>query len=94
MILVDRAPCAGVVPLDEMLDLHAARPLAEMLLARRGSDLELDASSVRRLGGLCLQVLLSAADAWAEDGRSLALLNPSAAFTEGLACLGVVPSAS
>ncbi len=75
-------------PLDEILDLQAARPLADKLLTRRGEDLELDASEVRRLGGLCLQVLLSADAAWADDGKTLTVAAPSSAFVEGLDRLG------
>ncbi len=93
MIVAHRAPEADALPLDEVLDLQAARPLADSLLARRGSDLELDGSGVSRIGGLCLQVLLSAHDTWAADGKTLSLLNPSAAFVDGLNRLGVATQA-
>ena len=77
-----------VIALDEALDLRAAKPLAEALLARRGADLTLDASGVRRLSSLCLQVLLSAKTTWAADGRSLSVVEPSPAFSDGLRLLG------
>lgn len=80
---------AEAFALPEVLDLRAAGPLAQALRARRGQDLDVDASEVRRLGGLALQVLLAARNAWAEDGRMLALSNPSPAFVEGLERLGV-----
>ena len=85
----DPAEATDVLRLDEVLDLRAARPLLEALRARRGQDLALDASAVRRLGGLCLQALLAAIDAWAADGRRLAFLNPSPGFIDGLERLGV-----
>ena len=74
--------------LPEALDLRAATPLAAELAARRGLDLELDASRVRKVGGQCLQVLLSARAAWASDGLRFGVAASSGEFTEGLALLG------
>ena len=71
-----------------MLDLNAAEPLKAEILARRGQDLTLDGSAVERLGGLCLQVLLSARRIWAADGLNLRLANLSEAFTEQWAAFG------
>ena len=82
-------PGADPLVLDELLDLQAAAPLREALLARRGADLQVDASGVRRLGGLCLQVLLAADGAWSSDGRRLAFLNPAPAFVDALDLCGV-----
>ena len=79
---------AEPLSLTEVLDLRAATPLSQALLARRGADLEVDASEVTRLGGLCLQVLLSAVSTWAADGRALRVVNPSDAFREGARLLG------
>jgi len=42
------------------LDLAAAKPLWTELVATRAQPIEIDASNVERLGGLCLQVLLAA----------------------------------
>ena len=93
-MIIQTRPCAeDALALDEVLDLQAARPLADALLARRGDDLDVDCSGVRRLGGLCLQVLLSAVATWAADGRRLAFLNPAPAFVEGLGLLGVAHAA-
>ncbi len=89
MMLDTRQPGPQALPLPELLDLNAAAPLRQALLERRGEDLEVDASSVRRLGGLCLQVLLSAGSAWAADKHELIFLSPSPAFVEGLDRLGV-----
>ena len=74
--------------LPEMLDLRAAAPLAAELTARRGLDTELDASRVRKLGGQCLQVLLSAHACWQAEGRRFRVVAPSSDFTEGVALLG------
>ena len=76
------------VSLPPVLDLQAAEPLRAELMAQRGRSLTIDASQVSRLGGLCLQVLLSARKTWAEDGVSFRLDEPSEALTEQLAAFG------
>jgi chemotaxis protein CheX len=78
----------SALKLSETLDLCAASSLTEALRAARGQDLELDASDVRRVGGQCLQVLLSATAAWAADGKALSVSNPSSEFIEGVTLLG------
>jgi chemotaxis protein CheX len=75
--------------LPNILDLKVAVPLAEGLLSMRGSDLVIDASRVERVGGQCLQVLVSAAATWQADGLAMDYANSSDAFHEGLAVLGV-----
>jgi chemotaxis protein CheX len=74
--------------LPDVLDLNAAEPLKAELLALRGHDLLLDASAVQRLGGLCLQVLLSARKTWAADGVNLSLGSVSQYWTEQWAAFG------
>lgn len=82
-----RQPDPAMV-LPEVLDLRAAAPLAAELMGRRGLDTELDASRVRKLGGQCLQVLLSAHACWQAEGSRFRVVAPSSDFTEGLALLG------
>jgi chemotaxis protein CheX len=72
-----------------VLDLNAAASLRTALMERRGESLSLDASTVQRLGGLCLQVLLSAARTWGEDGQTFEIAPRSAAFDEALMQFGV-----
>lgn len=43
-----------------VLDLKAAGPLADELLATHGIDIQLDGSAVQRVGALCLQILVAA----------------------------------
>jgi chemotaxis protein CheX len=69
--------------LPQILDLGAAAPLQAELSAARGQPLQLDASGVERLGGLCLQVLIAAQAQWRADAVEFAIANPSAAFAEG-----------
>lgn len=85
----------AVVVLSPVLDIRAAEPLRGELLALRGQAVSLDASRVERLGGLCLQVLLSARRTWATDGQSLTLAASSGAdFSDQWAAFGADPIAA
>lgn len=70
------------------LDLSAAGPLWTQLCASRHQPITLDGSDVERLGGLCLQVLIAAANQWRADGATFALVNASPALAEGLRVAG------
>ncbi len=74
--------------LPQILDFAAAAPLRAELAAARGAPLELDASAVERLGGLCVQVLLAAEAAWRGDGQAFQIINPSPAFAEAARLMG------
>jgi len=76
------------VTLGDALDMTAAAPLAKELLGHRGQPISLNAGNVRRLGGQCLQVLLSAQATWAADGQPFEIVEPSLEFAEGLAQMG------
>lgn len=78
------------VTLAERLDLPQAVPLADSL-RRASGDIDLDAGAVTHLGGLCLQVLLSARQTCHRQGRSLRLLAPSGALLRALADFGLDP---
>ena len=82
---------AKTYTLSEVLDIKAALPLAEGLLAQRGSELMIDASQVERLGAQSLQILLSAVSTWQADGLSLEFVEPSAPFIQGLELFGIDP---
>jgi len=85
---VDIQPSGEVLQLEPVLDLGAAERLHARLAGLRGGPLEIDASQVERLGGLCLQVLLSARQTWAADGHSVRLSHPSPAFDDAWALFG------
>jgi chemotaxis protein CheX len=85
------APSTTILPLPAILDLAAAAPLTERLLAARGSDLSLDGAEVLRVGGQCLQVLLAAAKTWSADRASFEITRPSAEFVEALQRFGIEP---
>jgi chemotaxis protein CheX len=80
---------ALVIDLPAHLDLTAAGPLAERFVAARGEAIAIDASRVERLGGQCLQVLLSAVVTWKADMTPLAISKTSEGFESGLRLLGL-----
>jgi chemotaxis protein CheX len=85
---------AKTVALGDNLDMNAAAPLTAELRAARGAPLALDASAVRRVGGQCLQVLLTAQATWAADGHAFEITTPSPEFAEGVALMGAADLAS
>ena len=76
--------------LPERLDLISARPLAQDIAAI-GGDVLLDASGVRFLGGLCLQILLATRQHCLSGDRSFAITRPSEEFAEAIRTFGVDP---
>ncbi|QYF86190.1 STAS domain-containing protein [Brevundimonas sp. PAMC22021] len=81
----------AVLTLGPVLDLRAAEPLKAELLSRRGKAVALDASGVDRLGGLSLQVLLSARKTWAADGQPFTVQAASDAFATQWEAFGASP---
>lgn len=71
------------------LDLTEAKPLAASLSAFRDQPVTLDAGAVDYLGGLCLQVLLSAVREWRAGGQAFLIAPRSPAFAEALAGFGI-----
>jgi chemotaxis protein CheX len=75
--------------LAEILDRAAAAPLLAELTTRRGRAVVVDASAVRRIGGQCLQILMSAAATWSRDAVGFAVTSASQEFVAGLQQFGV-----
>lgn len=71
-----------VLILPAILDVRAAESLKSELMAVRGQPVTIDASAVDRLGGLGLQVLMSAAKTWRADDQVLTFINVSEAMSE------------
>lgn len=71
-----------VLTLPAVVDVRAAEPLKAELMAVRGQSVTIDASGVDRLGGLGLQVLMSAVRTWRADGQVLTFINVSDALAE------------
>ena len=85
---VSAGEAGETLTLAPVLDITAAAALHAALLARRGAPLGLDAADVRRLGGQCLQLLVSARKTWDADGLALIFTATSPAFDRDLALLG------
>ncbi len=77
------------IKLPGILDLNAAAPLRSDLLKMRGGPVEIDASDVQRVGGLCLQVLMAAKKSWAADDKPFAIVAASDHFMESLKLFGL-----
>ena len=88
MTNTSHTPGATSVVLADSLDMTAAAPLKAQLLAARGTPLSLDAASVRRLGGQCLQVLLVARTAWQTDGVEWRIAQASEEFADTARLMG------
>ncbi|MBU6396834.1 MAG: STAS domain-containing protein [Rhodospirillales bacterium] len=80
---------SDAIELSPILDIVAAPGLLESIMQHRGRQLVLEAGHVQRLGAQCLQILLAARKAWAEDGVSLQYANSSEGFLTSLELLGV-----
>jgi chemotaxis protein CheX len=78
-------PAVATLLLEPVLDLGAAERLHARLTELRGQPLDIDASQVERLGGLCLQVLISARNTWRAEGLSAVIGQPSSAFEDAWA---------
>lgn len=76
--------------LPEILDVSSVAVVHRDLLAKRGSDLDIDALNVRRIAGLGLQLLVAASATWAADGQKLRVLNGSPTFEEAFRISGCV----
>lgn len=77
------------IVLAERLDSGAAAALREELVNAQEDDLVLDATSVKLIGGLCLELFMCARSIWAANGQALAIEDPSGDFVEGLARFGL-----
>lgn len=75
--------------LPDCLDSSAAASIKDMLLARRGSAIVVDASQVRRVGVQSLQVLIAAARTWQADEQSYRVTGASAELLETVALIGL-----
>jgi chemotaxis protein CheX len=78
----------ATIELSSILDFKAAGPLKADIRSHAGGELELDASKVERLGGLCLQVLVAAAAAWRAASQNFKLINVGEAFRKDARLLG------
>lgn len=78
--------------LPENLDLSATVKLVELLSAKRGAALVINASEVIRVGAQCLQILLSAQRTWEADNLSFRIVEPSQPLVDCLSLVGISQS--
>lgn len=83
-----RVGAAACLQLPAVLDSAQAGSLARDLGALRGSPLAIDAGSVRQIGALCVQVLVSARNSWAADGLAFSVSAASDRVLEQWALCG------
>ncbi len=72
-----------------VLDLNEATALHGKLMELRGSNIQIDASSVERVGAQCVQVLMAGAKAWEDDKLSFKFSKVSDAFRKTTQLIGV-----
>lgn len=72
-----------------VLDLNEASELRGKLTAIRGATVEIDASSVERVGAQCMQVLMSGAKTWEEDKQKFSFSKASDAFLKTVQLIGI-----
>ncbi len=89
MTLEETPGGAPTLCLDEVLNLSAARPLAEALASTRGGNLDISAANVRHVGAQCGQVLVASLKAWVADGHTLRIVHKTPAFDESVRLLGL-----
>lgn len=82
----------GSLKLAACLDSLATEHLASEFTQMRGHSVVLDAGQVTFLGALALQLLLASYRQWQDDGKSFQIINPSAAFLDGISLFGVAAS--
>jgi chemotaxis protein CheX len=72
-----------------VLDLNHASVLHGELLALRGSDIVIDASTVERVGAQCAQVLVAGAKTWKADNKAFAVEKASDAYLTAMQLIGM-----
>lgn len=75
------------------LDSSGAPALVDMLMARRGGPLILDASRVEVMGARAMEVLIAAGRQWQADGHALTIDSASDRYTAACTTLGLLPDA-
>ena len=87
-VAVTTAAEASIIDLPERLDSAAALDLYKDIDRFKDAPLALDGSNVVKVGGLCLQVLITAQEEWQRRGLAFKIKSPSEALTEFLTALG------
>ncbi|MAZ19032.1 MAG: hypothetical protein CL535_22245 [Ahrensia sp.] len=78
-----------VMTLPASLPGETAAQMADAILSARSHPLRFDASAVQRIDTSCIQVLLSAARLWREDGMTMNFTGDSPILEGNLSTLGL-----
>lgn len=78
-----------VMTLPASMQGETATQIADAILSARTNALIVDATAVERIDTPCIQVLMSAARLWREDGMPLTWSGRSTIFEENLDTLGL-----
>lgn len=87
--MADDSAAPSILKLPENLDLNAASAMHVQLTDLRGTEVEVDASEVRKSGAQGVQVLLAAKKTWDVDEKHFAIGEMSEAFEKTLKLLGI-----
>jgi anti-anti-sigma regulatory factor len=74
--------------LPDLLDISTAAAVRKQLLDLRGSGAVLDASSVRKVSAIGLQVIISAARTWQADGHDFHIDAPTRQMRDAFDVMG------
>lgn len=85
----NKKTAAKSLNLAPVLDLNEATALHGKLMALRGADLTIDASSVERVGAQCVQVLMAAKKNWDEDKLTFRFSKVSDTFSKTMQLIGI-----
>ncbi|WP_421855136.1 STAS domain-containing protein [Oricola sp.] len=88
-IHMEASESACLLTLPEALPGEDAGNIADVILNVRNKPLSIDAGKVERVDTPCIQVLMSAANLWREDGEVLHFSEKSGTFGESISTLGL-----
>lgn len=79
----------AVFDLPSVLSSDNLEAIIEEIMARRDSDLMINAAEVERIDTPCVEALIAAANLWAKDDRPLTYTEKSPQFQSALEILGI-----
>ena len=85
-------PSANIITMEAHSGYSAVFKLLTALKDQRNSPVTVDASKVKHIGAPCLEVLMSAARSWKNDGVGFQIINHSDAYSEGVSRMEIPSS--
>lgn len=81
-------PAPDPLKFPPVIDLATIGALRAKIMEHQTTDLALDVGAVEKMGGLGVQLLLTAARTWSDNARDLSIVNASTTFLETLRLTG------